>query len=421
VLGAQGISRLGDIIFSLGSMWIVLTTDSSPLKMAIIPLLNGLLGTLLSIPGGTLADRIPRKLALVVTDAVRGIILVGAGMAVAILGAHSIPLWAWYGANAVVTAGSAVFGPALSAMVPDIVGEGNTPTANGFLQSLSQGIGLLGNGIAGWLVALVNAGTVFAADGLSFLLSSCSMVFLRSTAAPVRSRPPARKPFEWITEGLAGVRYVLRRPHLRAFVVVVNSVNFLGGPVALFAPLLSARVLGTGAGGFGALEAAGAAGAIIGGLSVGTLAERLSNWRTFGWLLSVIGAGFVAIILVHRLSFALAIQILQNIALVWLDIPIASRVQTASSDEIRARVMAALSALLSGLSGPLGIVAGGVLLDVLSVKLVYIVVGALLAAMGIVTVLLGASAITLAVQDDEPLSAVPVPTGPPERVRAPDT
>lgn len=126
--------------------------------------------------GGVIADRFPRALVVGISDIVlstaiitNGILLVN-GLAtvksfivVAIIGGSLNALW-W---------------PAFSGMVPEIVDEEHLQPANGFVGLVSNSANIIGAVSGGIIVAAVGAGAAIVMDGITFLIAGLLVLQLR--------------------------------------------------------------------------------------------------------------------------------------------------------------------------------------------------------------------------------------------------
>lgn len=126
--------------------------------------------------GGVVADRFPRALVVGVSDIFLSIAIITNGvllvnnqatvtsfMVVALIGGTLNALW-W---------------PAFSGMVPEIVDEDHLQPANGFVGLVSNTANILGAVTGGIIVAAVGAGTAIVIDGVTFLVAGLLVLQLR--------------------------------------------------------------------------------------------------------------------------------------------------------------------------------------------------------------------------------------------------
>ncbi|MGW7081749.1 MFS transporter [Streptomyces sp. NPDC054866] len=126
--------------------------------------------------GGVIADRVPRHLLMMGAELVAA--LAFASFAAMFLTGHA-PLPALMVCSAVVGTSFALFYPALTGVVPDVVPAERLQTANALLRLGMNGARLLGLALAGGMVALVGAGWALAVNAFGFLLSATLLAHLR--------------------------------------------------------------------------------------------------------------------------------------------------------------------------------------------------------------------------------------------------
>jgi MFS family permease len=144
---ARLVSQLGDQIYVFAVTWYILSVTHSSLMMAVPLLLQAVITACVSLFGGIFADRVHRKKILVLTDIVQGVVLV---LMAVLVWYHSLQIWTLYLTTAVLAFCGAVFSPAASALVPDIVRPEQLPqatAANQFIISLCTMAGMLSGGL----------------------------------------------------------------------------------------------------------------------------------------------------------------------------------------------------------------------------------------------------------------------------------
>jgi len=268
----------------------------------------GLLGIMLGLPAlltaplaGALADRFDRRhvaaaaaVAMAVTCAATGALL-----QVDLLNPATLGLLAF-----VVSVPVAAVVPPLQAMVPSLVEPERL--MNGVAM---QNLAMLASMAAGMLIAGVviqTAGTA-ALFGLMFivgLISAAQLAALPEVAGKVgEGDTSAARGWAAIREGLT---YARRDPTILVLIGVVGVIGIGSAAAGLLIPAFADRVLGSGAVGAGAMNAAMAFGLII---TAGVLASRAMVKRP-GLLLAVVfaaiaGPGLIAIGLSRTLILAL--------------------------------------------------------------------------------------------------------------------
>lgn len=356
----QTVSSIGDPFFNLTVMWVVYTQSRSALQTALIQVVWHLSRVLCAPIAGILADRWDRKRIMVLTN------LFAAGVVAAVaavipLQGHLSPLVA-FSAVFLLNSVTTFLGPAQFSIMPEIVGRDLLATASGTLATARQVASLLGNALAGVVVAIVGTAGALVIDAVSFLLAASTIAIAQ---LPHRTSPAisAKQKLSLLHEIRVGWRTIADLPVVRMLVwlsILINIASFTGPLV----PALISQQLGGGAPAYGLVEAMGIIGGIAGGALVGILERR----RGAGELL-IIGWGLGgACLLGMAASTALVLTaLLEAILAFGLTIGgIASAVltQAVCPGEYRGRV-AGISAGLSVIAIPPSTLIGGWLADIL--------------------------------------------------------
>jgi MFS family permease len=252
------VSLLGDGIYLVAIAWQVYELSNAPAALALV-------GVCLTVPqvafvlvGGALTDRFDRRRVLLVADLLRG---VAVGVIGALALAGDLRLWHLFLLAACFGVGSALFGPAFAAIVPELVPEEAILQANSlerFVRPLA--IRFVGPAVGGVVVATWGAGTAFLLDAASFGASIAALLAIGRL--PALEAPDERRSLlEDIGEGIGFVR---SQPWLLG-TVLASSVGmlFFLGPVYVLLPLVVKESLGGTAGDLGLAFAAGGVGAMV--------------------------------------------------------------------------------------------------------------------------------------------------------------
>lgn len=278
------VTNAGDSLYSVAAMWLVYDLTGSTFY-------TGLAGALTMGPQllqafvGPLVDRWPVRRLLVTTQVIQAVVVLVVPVAW-LAGVRSVEL-----VLVVVPALSLlnqVVYPAQNAALPRIVDGDDLPAANAAFSFAYQGADLVFNGLAGALIALVGAVALYAIDSLTFLAAA---VLFAGVVVPARratdgddagrdeSTAEARGSPTAATDGGESASYRTRLSEGFAFVRGTPLVWLLGGGV-LANGLLGATMavlpayadgLG-GAGAYGTIRAATAAGLLVGALAGSKLA-----------------------------------------------------------------------------------------------------------------------------------------------------
>ena len=170
------VSTLGSSIYLIALVLYIAQQSGSPVTLGVVQLLAYLPAALLGTFAGVAADRWDRRRILVLTDAVRGVLMVGVGAVGIVTGMLPLPLLI------VATIGISVAGvffvPAAYAITPNLVSADRLRFANAMRSASMQISNVAGTAIGGFLFALVGAPVLVVGNGVSFLMSALSEMFL---------------------------------------------------------------------------------------------------------------------------------------------------------------------------------------------------------------------------------------------------
>ena len=199
--GGLTVSLLGDGIYLVAVAWQVYDLSNTPSALALVGLAWSIGLALFLLTGGVVSDRFDRRRVMIAADLVRAAALVVIGVLAAtdslVIG-HLVALVLLY------AAGEAFFGPALGAIIPDLVSGPRIVEANALAQSVRQTCRLfLGPAIGGLIVAGAGTATAFIVDSVTFVFSALMIALIRTP-----SRGHGTKDSSAFDDLRAGVAYV---------------------------------------------------------------------------------------------------------------------------------------------------------------------------------------------------------------------
>lgn len=262
----QACSELGSGAAGLAYPLLVLALTGSPIQAGLVGTVRMAAGTLFGLPAGALVDRWNRRRVLIGCEALRA--CAALGLVAAIVGGRaSLPLIL---AVAVVEGGAgALFGPAQTAAVRNIVPGGQLPTAVARNEARGYAAELAGPPLGGALFAVARWAP-FLADAVSYVVSLVAVWLIRR---PLRAehteRPEPLGRAVW-----SGLRFVVGEPFLRAVLVLAPLANaaFAGVLFVLVVVLLQR---GTPPAAVGAVQSAIMVGGLLGALAAPWLQPRI--------------------------------------------------------------------------------------------------------------------------------------------------
>ena len=329
---------------------------------------------LLSPVGGALADRIPRRAALVMGNLLAGAVALAIALLVA-AGRDSPELL-----TLLVTAQgavSAMVGPFQQAILPDLVPQKEFLAAVS-LNSAQFNLGrVIGPALAGVTIASVGYPVAFVANAASFLAVVVALFFIRLASPPGRAEQTGL-----LTSLRLGARATRAEPGCRAAIGTIALVGLSASPFIALVPVMAHRLTHAGARGIasatGLLTTAQGIGAVVGALAIAPLAARFGRGRILIGSLAVLPP--VLILYGFAPSLAFALPALFVVGLVYISVlsGLSTVVQLRAPAELRGRVLS-LYLVALGVSYPIGSLVQGPVADSLGLAWTTAVAGCLLA------------------------------------------
>jgi MFS family permease len=359
ILGATGLSTLGDGVFLTALPLLAAQLTHDPLRVSLVEFAGSLPWLLVGLVSGALVDRWDRQRVMVVVDAVRFLIVVALTVAI-LTGSAGIALLAI--AGFLLGVGETFFDNASPALITAALG---TREADRLEQANSRLLGvqtvgeeLAGPPVGGFLFPLA-APVPFLLNAISFASSAALIACIPGRFAPQRETGPAMHG-SLRREIAEGLRWLLGHRLLRTLALLVGALNLVFTAVAAVEVLFALEVLGLGSTGYGLLVTAQAVGGLIGSLLVRRLTRRLGS-----------GAIIIPIVLVAAGCLAAAgsssdpwtvdgLLVLVGAAITLWNVVTVSLRQAIVPDRLVGRVTGAYRMLAYG-SMPIGAVAGGAL------------------------------------------------------------
>mgnify|MGYP001251309462 CR=1 FL=1 len=371
----NALSNTGTWVQDIAAAVILYELTGSALFVAVLALCSHGVSLVLAPVGGQLADRLDRRLLLIVVHVCQAV----AALALALLTALGDASAAGIVIVALVLGiGRALNTPALLAFLPSLVSERDLAQATA-LQSVTFNLARVVGPIVGVaLTTSVGPAAAFAANGASFLAFA---VLLLSLGAVKRSPRRGGGSF------LAGLSYVRAHPRLAVILLCCIVIGMSTDPVVTLGPALS-DAFGQDASGAGLCVSAFGVGAVLSAPFAGGIRRRIGRGNTSIACLIAIAVLFGGVAVSPSWHVVLGAFALAGAAYLIGNADLTTLVQESVVDEVRGRVMALWSMAFIG-SRPLAAALDGALADAVSAQTAVGVLG------GVVLVVACAAGVTL--------------------------
>ncbi len=369
----QMISYIGTWMQTAAQAWLVLQLTHSALLLGTVSLLQYLPVMIFSLYGGVLADRIPKRTLVLVTQSIS---LVQSAVMWLLVITGVVQVWHILLLVALLGITNALDSPTRNAFVNEMVGREDLPNAVALNSSLVNMARVLGPGIGGVLIAWLGVAPLFLLNTLSFIavLIGLAMIDTRTLYALPSKRADDKKlsAFESLREGLS---YSLHMPAILLITSVIGGVALFGITFNVMLPLFATEVFHAGARGYGFTTAAYGLGALFSALWV-AWGNRKPNIR---FLLS---AAFVFSILEIALAlsplYILAFPLLVGIGFAQIVVTATANttIQTVAPNHLRGRIISVYLLVYAG-ALPLGNFLAGALTTRIGVSTTFLIGGTL--------------------------------------------
>lgn len=345
------ISNAGAWIQSVAQGWLVYEISGSAAWVGAIGFVRAFPLIFLSLIGGAVADRFPKKRILYVTQSVQLLTALTLGTLTAL---GVVQVWHVILLSSLNGAATAFDNPARQALVPNLVDKEDLHAAISLNAIAFNGAAIFGPSLTGILVPWVGMAGCFYINAATF-----GAVFLAVTLMDFPAHAPRTKKQSMWRDVAEGLKYVAKNPVMLALVSMAAVTSFLARPYQQFIVVFAKDVLHGDIGVAGLMGSAPALGTVIFMLTIASLGNI--QWK--GKLLVTAGLGFTAAMIAFSwsrniyLSMALLV-IVGGMNMTW-QTTINTLLQTNSPPEMRGRVMASYTITALAMQplgqGPMGL------------------------------------------------------------------
>lgn len=333
-------TMMGQAFWITAQGWLVLELTNSAFLLGLTSFAFNFPVLPLSLFAGAYADRLNRRLLLLLVQGSFAILVV---LLATLALSGVVDIWQILIIALVSGVARAFLWPARQAMVPDLVPRQDVVNAVALNSAGFHIANSLGSAAAGWLVGVIAAAGSLYASGTVTILALLALLPV-NVAHPKGGRAAASL---WAEIG-EGLRYAWRDRNVLAIIALLVLLAILG-EFRVLLPVFARDILGMGAVGLGLLMASGSVGALLGTITLASL----GHFRRRGWLL----LGMLLTSGLSLLFFALSRSFLLSLLLVGITHAMASMfsslsaalLQTLTPDDLRGRLMGIFSMSYMGM------------------------------------------------------------------------
>ncbi len=372
---SQNLSIFGSSVVGFAIIWYITLETSSGMYLMLATLAQMVPHLLISLYSGVWADRHNRKILIMLSDSFIAVATLVLALIFS-LGWESI--WAILAVSVIRSIGGGIQSPAVNAIIPQLVPEEHLVRIQGINQSINSALMLISPAVGGMMLGLFGLVSTFFLDVVTATLAVLVFSFIKVTK-PKRND----QVHSVIADMKEGISYTLSHPVLRNLLICYGFSFFLITPAAILTPLLVERTFGSEVWLLTLNEMVWTGGALLGGLLVSLKGSFKNKISAISLSLVAFGTCFALLGVAPTFVIYLIIMGLGGIFVPFLNTAEIVMIQEISDEDKLGRVFSIVQ-ILSGSAIPLGIVVFGPLADRVSIQLLLVVSGVLLAAVGLI-------------------------------------
>jgi MFS family permease len=263
----QLISLIGTWMQTTAQAWLVLQLTHSAWLLGVVGALQFLPVMFLSLFGGVLADRLPKRKVLLFTQSSA---MLQAFILWVLVATGTVQIWHILLLASLLGLTNSVDMPTRQAFVAEMVGREHLPNAIALNSSQFNMARILGPGLGGLLIAWLGIAPLFLFNAISFIavivglaLITRKDLYAQAKRSPSQKVAPKQSTLQSLREGLA---YIARTPSVLLIIAVIGVISLFGINFNVVLPLFATAVLHSGPQGFGFISSAFGLGALFSAL-----------------------------------------------------------------------------------------------------------------------------------------------------------
>lgn len=377
------VSLFGTKIMNFAIGLYVLRVTGSGMSFALTMIISTVPAIIISPFVGVLADRLDRKMVVVLTDALCGIFLMVAYL-IAIKVGLSLSLI--FITVFLLSIFNTFFNITMEASIPNIVDESRLTKINSYNSSITSLAAVVGPALGGFVYGFVPINMFLLLAGICFIISAITETFINFNFNNITVVEKAKE--KVLSEIKSGFNYVRTKEIVFAILVFAVFINFVFSGYTVSLPHIVNVQLGLSSEQYGLIQSSFAIGSLIFSLIYSIMTDKKSKYRYLisaliivSILMMITGIPTLSIFnSAFRTNLFLYYFIFINFsiggALVFINIPAFILIQRETSDEYRGRVNGLLGTMSLSIQ-PLGMVLGGLFTDYISSFLLVLICGIL--------------------------------------------
>ncbi len=337
----QVISMIGTWIQMVAQGWLVLEITGSAFDVGLAAAASTLPTLFLSLFGGVLVDRYPRRTILLWTQSAAMLLAFVLGL-FAMTGTVTIGIILLL--SFLLGCVNALNVPALQAFLSEIVEREHLASAIAMNSAIYNGSRVIGPAIAGILISATGTGTAFLVNGFSFFAVILSLIFMKQKTA-ISVSAINQKPLEAIRDGL---HYSWGHPVIRTCIIYIAVISIFAWSYVTMLPVIAKKSFGMGASGMGYLYGVSGFGSVVGTVLVSIYSRKVDRLVFIAGGSILFAFALIGFTFTTRLPMALLFLFFGGFGLVSAVSTLSATIQGAVDDRFRGRVMSLYMMIFMG-------------------------------------------------------------------------
>ncbi|MBP1705463.1 MAG: hypothetical protein H6Q36_1202 [Chloroflexi bacterium] len=378
--GGQLVSLIGTWMQTLAQAWLILKLTGDPFMLGLASAFQWLPILVLGLFAGIVADTLPKRPTLIVTQVVMMALAAILGI---LVWTEAVEVWMILAIALLLGVANAVDMPVRQAFAAEMVGRDDVANAVALNSAMFNTARIVGPALGGLFITAFGLALAFLLNAASFLAVIVGLLLMRDEellAPPLLPRPRSAR--EVGTNLAEGLRYVRATPLVLMATLVVGLVSTFSMNFNVLVPPYARDILGQDADGLGFLMAAMGVGSVLAALLLAR-AARPSPWAIVGGAL-LAGLAEMATGFARAYPVGLGLMFLVGLGAIGMAATANTTIQIAVPNALRGRVMAIYTTVFAG-STPIGGLFAGLVASAWGVPAALAIGGAI----AVVTGLLG--------------------------------
>jgi MFS family permease len=345
----QLVSLVGTWMQTVAQGWLVWTITHDPVALGITAACQFAPVLLFGLVGGVLADALPKRQTLIVTQVASLVLAFVLGLLVF---TGAVQVWHVFVLAFGLGLVNAVEMPVRQAFVVEMVGREDVANAVALNSAIFNGARIMGPTVAGILIAAFGTAVCFFLNAASYLAVILAYLLMRESELRPALRIAVAHSARGILAQLAeGLTYARTTPIVRLALLTLGITATAGMNSTVLMPVFAEEVLGGDPSTLGFLLAASGVGSLIAALLIA--AGLQPSLKLIVAAAVSLGVALVGLSQAHQLILALPFMTVFGFSVIAMAASTNTLIQLLVPDELRGRVMSIFTTVFAG-STPLG-------------------------------------------------------------------